>query len=75
MASDPQTMARGIALTLTFAHDALNEPEYFLLCCFLDHFLGLYAPVNSFTRVTTLIENEEHTRRIWPVRAGKLSWI
>lgn len=75
VASDPQTMARGIALTLTFAHDALNEPEYFLLCCFLDHFLGLYAPVNSFTRVTTLIENEEHTRRIWPVRAGKLSWI
>ena len=75
VASDPQTLARGIALTLTFTHDALNEPEYFLLCCFLDHFLGLYAPVNSFTRVTTLIENEEHTRRIWPVRAGKLSWI
>ncbi|MEW7314513.1 type VI secretion system baseplate subunit TssF [Buttiauxella gaviniae] len=75
VANDPQTLARGMALTLTFTHDALNEPEYFLLCCFLDHFLGLYAPVNSFTRVTTLIENEEHTRRIWPVRAGKLSWI
>jgi type VI secretion system protein ImpG len=75
VANDPQTLARGIALTLTFTHEALNEPEYFLLCCFLDHFLGLYAPVNSFTRVTTLIENEEHTRRIWPVRAGKLSWI
>ncbi|EMV8789770.1 type VI secretion system baseplate subunit TssF [Escherichia coli] len=75
VANDPQTIARGIALTLTFSHDALNEPEYFLLCCFLDHFLGLYAPVNSFTRVTTMIENEEHTRRVWPVRAGKLSWI
>jgi len=73
--NNPQTLAHGIALTLTFTHDALNEPEYFLLCCFLDHFLGLYAPVNSFTRVTTLIENEEHTRRVWPVRAGKLSWI
>lgn len=75
VANDPQTLARGIAMTLTFTHEALNEPEYFLLCCFLDHFLGLYAPVNSFTRVTTLIENEEHTRRTWPVRAGKLSWI
>ena len=75
VSNDPQTLARGIALTITFTHEALNEPEYFLLCCFLDHFLGLYAPVNSFTRVTTVIENEEHTRRIWPVRAGKLSWI
>jgi len=75
MANDPQTLARGISMTLTFSHEALNDPEHYLLCCFLDHFLGLYAPVNSFTRVTTLIENEEHTRRVWPVRAGKLSWI
>lgn len=74
-ANDPQTLARGIAMTLTFSHEALNEPEYYLLCCFLDHYLGLYAPVNSFTRVTTLIEHEEYTRRVWPVRAGKLSWI
>lgn len=74
-ASDPRTLARGVALTLTFSHEALNEPEYYLLCCFLDRFLGLYAPVNSFTRVTTLIEHEEHTRRTWPIRAGKLSWI
>jgi type VI secretion system protein ImpG len=62
-------------MTLTFSHEALNEPEYYLMCCFLDHFLGLYAPVNSFTRVTTLVEHEEYTRRTWPVRAGKLSWI
>jgi len=75
MANDPQTLARGIAMTLTFSHEALNEPEYYLMCCFLDHFLGLYAPVNSFTRVTTLVEHEEYTRRTWPVRAGKLSWI
>lgn len=75
IANDPQTLARGLALTITFTNDALHEPEYFLLCCFLDHFLGLYAPVNSFTRLTTMIENEEQTRRIWPVRAGKLSWI
>lgn len=75
VANDPQTLARGVSLTLTFTHEAINEPEYYLMCCFLDHFLGLYAPVNSFTRVTTQIENEAHTRRLWPVRAGKLSWI
>ncbi|RJT36252.1 type VI secretion system baseplate subunit TssF [Rahnella woolbedingensis] len=75
VAHDPCSLARGIALTLTFSHEALNEPEYYLLCCFLEQFLGLYSPVNSFTRVTTLIEHEEHTRHVWPIRAGKLSWI
>ncbi|HIA8617050.1 TPA: type VI secretion system baseplate subunit TssF, partial [Escherichia coli] len=33
------------------------------------------APVNSFTRVVTQIENETHTRKIWPIRAGRLSWL
>lgn len=72
---DPQSLARGITVMLTFTHDALHEPEYYLMCCFLDHYLGLYAPVNSFTQVITQIENEDYTRRTWPVRAGKLSWI
>lgn len=75
IANDPRSLARGVSLTVTFNHDALNEPEYYLFCSFIDHLLGLYAPVNSFSRVTTIIEYEEHTRRIWPVRSGRLSWI
>ncbi|MDA6200806.1 type VI secretion protein, partial [Escherichia coli] len=31
--------------------------------------------VNSFTRMITVIEHEEHTRRVWPIRAGKLTWL
>ncbi|UAN62236.1 type VI secretion system baseplate subunit TssF [Serratia sp. JSRIV006] len=73
--NDPHSLARGIELTLVFHQDMLHEPEYYLLCCFLDHFLGLYAPVNSFSRVTTIIENEPYTRHTYPIRVGRLSWI
>ncbi|EMF07046.1 type VI secretion system baseplate subunit TssF [Serratia marcescens] len=75
ISNDPHSLARGIDLTVTFGHEALQEPEYCLLCCLLDRLLALYAPVNSFTRLTTCIEHDSQTRRIWPIRAGKLSWL
>lgn len=73
--NDPHSLARGVSLTLTFAHGARLEPEYFLLCNLLDRLLALYAPVNSFTRLTTRIEHDEQTQRVWPIRAGRLSWL
>lgn len=72
---DPQSMARGIEILVTFATEASTEAEYFLFCCFIDRFLALYAPVNSFTRVVTFIESRDESRRAWPIRAGRLSWI
>lgn len=75
ISNDPNSLARGIDVTVTFAHAALQQPDYYLLCCLLDRLLGLYAPVNSFTRLTTCIEDEVQTRRVWPIRAGKLSWL
>ncbi|EPW4645865.1 type VI secretion system baseplate subunit TssF [Escherichia coli] len=71
----PPVTARGIDITVKLSQDAYMHPECFLFCSFLERFLGLHAPVNSFTRVITMIENEEHTRKVWPVRAGKLSWL
>ncbi|WP_237932228.1 type VI secretion system baseplate subunit TssF [Buttiauxella sp. S19-1] len=75
ISNDPHSLARGIDIIVTFSREALQEPEYYLLCSLLDRLLALYAPVNSFTRVTTYIEFEEQTRRVWPIRAGKLSWL
>ncbi|WP_279051839.1 type VI secretion system baseplate subunit TssF [Cedecea davisae] len=72
---DPQSMARGIEIRVTFATEASTEAEYFLFCCFIDNFLALYAPVNSFTRVVTAIESRDESCRTWPIRAGRLSWI
>ncbi|CAH0239249.1 hypothetical protein SRABI106_02363 [Rahnella aquatilis] len=72
---DPRSMARGMEIRITFASEAAEEVEYFLLCRFIDCFLALYAPVNSFTRVITCIDSPGETPRTWPVRAGRLSWI
>lgn len=75
ISNDPHSLARGIDLTVTFHHEALQDPEYYLLCSLLDRLLALYAPVNSFTRLTTCIEHEVQTRHVWPVRAGRVSWL
>ncbi|MFP2505015.1 type VI secretion system baseplate subunit TssF [Buttiauxella gaviniae] len=75
IAGDPHSLARGVEITLTFSPEAQHESEYFLLCRFLDRFLGLYAPVNSFSRLVTQIDRDAESRRVWPIRAGRLSWI
>ncbi|MBI0278603.1 type VI secretion system baseplate subunit TssF (plasmid) [Hafnia alvei] len=72
---DPLSMARGIEIRIIFADEAAEEVEYFLLCRFIDCFLALYAPVNSFTKVITSVANREEMTRIWPIRAGRLAWI
>lgn len=74
-ASDPRSMARGIEISINFVVQAANEPEHYLLCRFLDNFLALYAPVNSFSRVVTAIETFPETRCVWPIRTGRLAWI
>src|SRR5471030_384481 len=72
---DPRSLARGIEIRITFAAAASQEVEYFLLCRFLECFLALYAPVNSFSRVITCIEGSDDSVREWPIRAGRLLWI
>lgn len=73
--NDPQSMACGVEIRITFDRAASEEPEYFIFCRFIEHFLSLYAPVNSFSQVVTCIEFYDDSQRIWPVRAGRLSWI
>lgn len=75
VAGDPHSLARGVEINLTFTAEAQYESEYFLLCLFLDRLLGLYAPVNSFSRLVTQIGGDPESCRIWPIRAGRLSWI
>lgn len=75
VANDPCSLARGLSISITFSQTARDYPGHYLLCCFLDRYLALYAPVNSFTRVTTCIDHDAQTQRVWPVRAGRLSWL
>lgn len=73
--NDPHSLTRGIGITVTFEHSALQQPDYYLFCCMLDRFIALYAPVNSFTRLITCSKDNELTRCIWPIRTGRLTWL
>jgi type VI secretion system protein ImpG len=73
--NDPHSLARGVEIIITFSREAVDEVEYFLLCRFIDGFLALYAPVNSFSRVITRIDSVEGSSRQWPISAGRLLWI
>ena len=42
----------------------------FLLAMILDHFLGLYCSINSFTRLTATVKGRTGVLRTWPARAG-----
>lgn len=75
ISNEPHSLARGIDVTVTFDPMAIREPEYYLFCCLLDRLFALYAPVNSFTRLTTRVKHDTQMQRTWPVRAGKLSWL
>lgn len=75
ISADPRSVARGVEISILFAPEASHETEYFPLCQFLDHFLALYAPVNSFSQVVTSIASDVTTRRCWPIRAGRLLWL
>ncbi|RDA61904.1 type VI secretion system baseplate subunit TssF [Hafnia paralvei] len=73
--NNPYSLARGLEVEIKFSHDALNDPDYYIFCCLLEHLLALYVPINSFVQMKTCIENENETLRIWPIRAGRTSWL
>lgn len=73
--SDPHSLARGVTIEILFDPEARTFSAYTLFCCFLDRLLGLYAPVNSFARLITVIQGLDESRQQWPLRAGRLSWL
>ncbi|MGV3344532.1 type VI secretion system baseplate subunit TssF [Enterobacteriaceae bacterium LUAb1] len=74
-ADNPLSVARGLAVTLLFHKDALEQPGFYLFCSVVEKYLGQYAPVNSFIQTTTRIDGEEDAVVIWPKRAANLVWL
>ena len=42
----------------------------FLMASIIERFLGLYASVNSFSRLTALVRGRSGKLKTWPARAG-----
>jgi type VI secretion system protein ImpG len=61
---------RGIEMEITFDQEKFAGVSAFLLASILDKFVGLYASINSFTRLRTRMRNAEEPFKVWPYRTG-----
>jgi type VI secretion system protein ImpG len=65
----PGSFCRGLRVTLEF--DAkVNSSEAFFLGGILERFFGLYASINSFSRLWIKFQGSEGYLKQWPPRAG-----
>jgi type VI secretion system protein ImpG len=65
-----QGFCRGVEVTLTFDEDKYVGSGPFLLACVLERFLGLYASLNSATRMVARSKQREGPWKRWPFRSA-----
>ncbi|MGC8020677.1 type VI secretion system baseplate subunit TssF, partial [Salmonella enterica] len=63
-------ICRGIDIGIEFDPANFSGSSMFLFAMVLDQFFGLYASINSFTRLTATIKGQSGTLCTWPARAG-----
>jgi len=64
---------RGLEITVTFDEERYPGTGFYLLANVLEHFLGQYATINSFTRLIARSKQKEYWEKKWLPRAGNLS--
>ncbi|MCC7427681.1 MAG: type VI secretion system baseplate subunit TssF [Alphaproteobacteria bacterium] len=70
-AGDSSTLAHGLDVALTLDPRRFPAGGMLLFASVLERFLGLYAAVNAFSRVTLKAEGRSAVVRSWPPRAGE----
>ncbi|WP_298952907.1 type VI secretion system baseplate subunit TssF [uncultured Methylobacterium sp.] len=63
-------LCRGIDVGITLDPAHFAGSGLFLFAMVLDHFLTLYASINSFTRLTATVRGQPGILRKWPARVG-----
>jgi type VI secretion system protein ImpG len=67
-------LCRGLDVTIDFDEQRASG-GVFLLAAVLEHFVGLYASINAFTRLTATVKGRSGILRTWPPRAGDLTLL
>jgi type VI secretion system protein ImpG len=62
---------RGTDVAIEFDESRFTGAGLFLLASVLEHFLGLYCSINSFTRTSVSVKGRPGLLRKWPPRAGE----
>ncbi len=63
-------ICRGVDVSLELDARRLEGTGAFLLASVIDRFLGLYASINSFTRLTVRLNGRDEALCVFPPRAG-----
>ena len=63
-------ICRGIDVTMELDARRLEGTGAFLFATVVERFLGLYASINSFTRLIVRLHGREEVLRVFPPRAG-----
>jgi type VI secretion system protein ImpG len=64
-------VCRGTEVTVHLDEKRFAGSGLFLFACVLDHFLGLYCSINSFTRLVAFTDGGKRVLRRWPPRMGE----
>ncbi len=65
------TFARGVRVDLELDEDQFVGSGAFLFASVIEHFLGLYTSLNSFTQLVVYTSQRKEPLHQWPPRAGR----
>lgn len=63
---------RGLSFGIELDPDAFTDGSGFLFASVLDHFIAVYATINSFTQTTLRFSASPEEPHTWPARIGEL---
>jgi type VI secretion system protein ImpG len=62
---------RGVEVGIQFDESRFADHGVFLFACVLERFLGLYASINSFSKLVATTKQREGVLKRWPPRTGE----
>jgi type VI secretion system protein ImpG len=64
------SFATGSEIEITFANDDFSGSGMFFFASILDHFFAQFAAINSYTRLSLRLKEQEQIYYQWPARVG-----
>ncbi|MEL0634479.1 type VI secretion system baseplate subunit TssF [Pseudoalteromonas carrageenovora] len=65
------SFASGSEIEITFANDDFSGSGMFFFSSVLEHFFAQFAAINSYTRLTLKLKEQEEIYYQWPARVGE----
>jgi type VI secretion system protein ImpG len=71
----PLTYCKGTEVTIQLDEERFTGGGLFLFASVIEHFLGLYCNINSFSKLVATVKGREGDLRRWPPRMGEKTLI